>query len=399
MKVLFVLGHPNPFPGAGWTRIGFFADFLSKNGHSVEVLGTFSRSYFQKRGLKRYNYFNIFNLIFNIGRGFHPLLFILNSFMSFIFSFFFEIARKPHVTVISIPPGKVGIGASMACKLLGIKYIIDYRDEWEDYILGINTSKIYKGVYSIVKNFMTKIYTKGNLTVAVTPFFAKNLYLRGVKNVKVVPNGADANIFVPCNKKKARRKLGLCEDVFIIVYNGLIGAYYKLDVVIKALKKLKGSLRGKVKLMIVGDGPDLMKLLSAAKNLNLENNVCYLGVKDNKKELAEILSAADVGIIPGLYTQGQLPVKFYEYCACGLPVIATIDRDSLLAKFIIRYKIGVVCPPSNEEKLAETIYWLYAHKPFTNTAGKRARRFVEENFDRNKIAKTFLKLIESLGHN
>jgi len=42
LKILFVLGCPNPFPGAGWTRIGFFAEIWSNKGHKVDVLGAFS---------------------------------------------------------------------------------------------------------------------------------------------------------------------------------------------------------------------------------------------------------------------------------------------------------------------------------------------------------------------
>jgi hypothetical protein len=38
---LFVLGFPNPFLGAGWNRIGFFAEDWAKKGHVVEVLGAF----------------------------------------------------------------------------------------------------------------------------------------------------------------------------------------------------------------------------------------------------------------------------------------------------------------------------------------------------------------------
>jgi len=49
MKILFVLGFPNPFPGASWTRIGFFAEDRSKKGHAVEVLGAFSYKPFRKR--------------------------------------------------------------------------------------------------------------------------------------------------------------------------------------------------------------------------------------------------------------------------------------------------------------------------------------------------------------
>ena len=44
MNILFVLGRPNPFPGAAWTRIGFLAEDWSKKGHTIDVLGAFSFS-------------------------------------------------------------------------------------------------------------------------------------------------------------------------------------------------------------------------------------------------------------------------------------------------------------------------------------------------------------------
>ena len=49
-KILFVLGRPNPFPGAGWTRIGFFAENWFNKRHKVDVLGAFSYKSLQKRG-------------------------------------------------------------------------------------------------------------------------------------------------------------------------------------------------------------------------------------------------------------------------------------------------------------------------------------------------------------
>jgi len=158
----------------------------------------------------------------------------------------------------------------------------------------------------------------------------KNLYLRGAKNVIMMPNGADVNVFKPYEKKSVRKKLGLRKGDFILVYNGIIGEYYKLDVIIRALKKLKDDLRNKVKLLMIGSGPDLPKLINMVKNLVLKDNVLYLGVKNNRGETAEILSAADIGTVPGLYSKGQLPVKVFEYCACGLPVLAIVPSSSFL---------------------------------------------------------------------
>jgi len=246
---------------------------------------------------------------------------------------------------------------------------------------------------------MANLYAKCNLTVAAAPNFLLSLKSRGVTKVKCIPNGGDANLFKPYDKKAVRRKLGLRKDDFIIVYNGGIGAYYRLDIVIRTLTKLDASLRSKVKLLMLGDGPDLPKIMNMAKNLSLEDNMIYLGLKNDKRELAEILSASDVGLIPydnSPLWKNSVPAKFYEYCACGIPVIATVHNDSYLEELIKKHEIGVTSPPLDEEKLANAIYWLYKNKSFREAAGKRARQLIEEKFDRNKIAEEFLNLIKAM---
>ncbi|MHA1583362.1 MAG: hypothetical protein ACTSYM_12820 [Candidatus Baldrarchaeia archaeon] len=200
MKILFFLGFPNPFPGAAWSRIGFFADQWSRKGHSIEILGTFGYTSLKKMGARKSGKVNIFNLIFHIGVN-HPLIFILNSFVSFIVSIVFLLARRPDIVIISVPTGDAGTGAIMACKLIGVSYIIDYRDEWEDYNIDRSKSKICKEAYNLLKIVITKIYTRSNLIVTVTRLFAKNLSLRGVKNVRIMPNGADVSVFKPYEKR------------------------------------------------------------------------------------------------------------------------------------------------------------------------------------------------------
>ena len=394
MRILFVLGFPNPFPGAGWTRIGFFAKDWSKKGHSVEVLGTFSYKTLQKRGSRKFGKVNIFNLVFNMGL-IHPLVFTLNSIISFIVSTFFLLAKKPNVAVVSVPSGAAGLGALMACKLLKAKCVVDYRDEWEDYTISLINHKTGKLFYSIIRKLAACLYVRSQLVVAVTPNFATSLKLRGVTNVRVVWNGADITVFKPYAKNIGRKKLALSDSDFIIIYSGGIGGYYKLDVVIRALTKLYNQIKS-IKLMIIGDGPDLPFVLGLSKKLGLRDKVLYLGVKNDKNEIAEILAAGNVGIIPGLYARGQLPAKFFEYCACGIPVIATVNENSLLTTLIREYRIGMVSPPMEEEKLAEAIYRIYKNKSFREAAGKRVRLLIEQKFDRTKIAENFLKLIEAV---
>ena len=315
--------------------------------------------------------------------------------MSFVFSVFFLIVKKPDLAIISVPTGDVGLGALIACRLSGVKTVVDYRDEWEDFASSMSDNENQKSFYRLVKQGMTLLYSKSCLTVTVTSGFLSNLKSRGVANIVLMPNGADTSVFCPLVKSETRKKLNLSESDFVIVYSGIIGGYYKLDVVIKLLANIRGST-GSFKFLIVGEGSELPALKKLSAQLGLNDSVFYLGVKNNLHDVAEIISASDVGIIPGIYTKGQLAVKFFEYCSCGVPVIAVAPDDSIIVNLIDEYRVGLSIPSMDEIKLAKTIHKLYTDTAFRVDAGKRARALIEEKFNRNKTAEQYLELIEGL---
>jgi glycosyltransferase involved in cell wall biosynthesis len=389
MKVLFFLGFPNPFPGAGWTRVGFFADQWSRKGHIIEVLGAFSYKAFSKRGVKRLNNINIFNLTFNMGLT-QPLVFILDTLISFAVSILVLLSRKPNLAIVSVPAGDVGLGVIIACKITRTKCIVDYRDEWEDYAVSISDSEAAKLFYSTVKKLTAVLYAGCRIIVAVTPNSEKALIKRGLRNVTLITNGADVKAFKPLNIKKD-------SNIFTIFYSGGIGGYYRLDIVVKAVKKLVDKGLNDIRLLIAGEG-EVSKILSLARELDISSHIEYLGSINDKKELAKLIATSDVGILPyddNPLWKNSVPAKFYEYCACGIPVIATVHNDSYLEELIKKHEIGVTSPPLDEKKLANAIYWLYKNKSFREAAGKRARQLIEEKFDRNKIAEEYLNLIEA----
>lgn len=137
-------------------------------------------------------------------------------------------------------------------------------------------------------------------------------------------------------------------------------------------------------------------VLELSEKLGLSNKVLYLGVKNDQNQVAEILAAGDTGIIPGAYSKGQVPAKFFEYCACGVPVIATVSESSLLARMIKEHNVGLTVPSMDEKKLSEAILWMYKNESFRLGAGKRARSLIELKFDRNIIAEEFFRLIEGV---
>jgi glycosyltransferase involved in cell wall biosynthesis len=386
MKVMFVIGLPCPFPSAAWTRIESFVNALIEKGYQVQVICS------EKRGLQSY-----INGVPLRTQG------VFNAFAFFIVTFVKVLRYRPNFVIISVPPGIHAFGASLACFLLKQNVIFDYRDRWEDYLIYKTSNKIKRNLYRILKSLMSFLYSKATLVITVIPPFKEHLSKRGIKNVYLLPNGADTNVFKPLpSKKQLREKHDLEDDSFIMIYSGHIGKYYKLDPIIKALGILSTlkNIDRKVKLVLAGEGEDVEYILKLSKQLNLEKNIKYLGVKYNKKELAEIIALADVGIIPfnkNPLWKEALPAKLFEYCSSGIPVIATVESDSLLASVIDKEKIGFHVEPENIDDLAQVIIQIITDDKFLFDASKRAREFVVREFDRTKIAKKFVKLLEALS--
>jgi glycosyltransferase involved in cell wall biosynthesis len=400
MRIMFFLHYPNPFPEAAWRRIEFFAEYFQKKGHKVTIVGAFSYMTIRKAGSTRLNGIRLLNItpiimMTNIiSLTFNTISSLLSCFIPFIMV-------RPDIVIISVPVGETALGPFVGTKLFRTKRVVlDYRDEWEDFALKMAKSRIYKKACQSLKGIMTKFYSKIYLIMATTGPIAAGLSSRGLENVKIVTNGADTQIFKPYDKDCVRNKIGIDKGDFIIVYSGIFGAYYRLDVVIKALEKII-ERKYNVKFLMIGQGDvEIEKIMRLARKKGLESNVIYLGAKSDRMQIAEILSASDVGIIPydsNSLWKHTLPVKSLEYLACGLPIIATTYSDSVLGKLICENQVGMITDPENIESLVTIIERMYNDKLFLKNAGKRALCLIQDYFDRNKITEDlYHELIESM---
>jgi len=398
MKILFVLAHPIPSPSAAWRRVSFFAEFFKKKCNKVFISGAVNIPPFRAvANVEKGKGIPLLKTTFTLPFWWNPLISLLNAIIHFVCLTPLFLMLRPKAVIVSVPPTEPCIGLFLTSRLAGCKFIVDYRDESEDYLISISKNKLSRIAFQFNKSLMSALYKKSDLITTVTPNFVDSLKSRGVTNVRLIPNGADVTVFKRYDKNIIRRKLELGDNDFIIVYSGGIGGYYRLDVVVKAVKKLVDKSLNDVRLLIAGDG-EISKILNLARKLNISSRIKYLGSINDREELAKLIATSDAGIIPyddNPLWKNSVPAKFYEYCACGIPVIATVHNDSYLEELIKKHEIGVTSPPLDEEKLANAIYWLYKNKSFREAAGKRARQLIEEKFDRNKMAEEYLNLIET----
>jgi glycosyltransferase involved in cell wall biosynthesis len=395
-RVLLFLDEPNPISGAPWTRIKSFAKAFLTKKHEVDVIGVFTPTSLQKRGIKKTNGINAINLTLKIPL-INPSIFMLNAATSFFSSMAILAVRRPKVAVVSFPGGDSGTGFIIACSILRIRYVVDYRDEWENQIIcSSKLSQFSKSCYRLIKKMAVFLYKRAAFVSVVTTPFVVDLNKMGVTNVLHIPNGAVCSAFKPVERKSDN-------GFFSIVYSGGVGEYYRLDIVLSAIGILVGRNIRNIRLLIVGRGTNeriLYNLRAYAQQLGIQQSFIYLGNKSNVAELSKIIAEADAGIIPyddSPLWKNALPAKFYEYCSSGLPVIATTYDDSILGKLIRKNDIGLTSNPLDDKGLADIIEEIYWNKEYRVTAGRRARVLIEEHFDRTNLSALFAEKVCEAG--
>ena len=316
-----------------------------------------------------------------------PFAILINFFLTIFYFSIVLLTSKVDVVIISLPTGDIGLGAIIPCIIFKKKYVIDYRDEWEDYSIINTRSSLLSKIYRVLRVFATYCYDNSILITTVTTNIVKSLSRRGLTNIVYVPNGANVDIFKPTGKKSGSK--------FNIIYVGQIGKYYRIDIILESLSVLIKKGYHNIEFILVGWG-DIRDVMIKSKELGILKNIKYLGTIHNKHKLAQTISYSQIGIIP--FNQSEiwlnaLPAKFFEYAACGLPTIATISKKSVLYDMIMPNRIGTVVPSENYQKLADSIALFYEDNKLLQQYGENARIFILNNFDREIIASTLINTI------
>ena len=386
-------------------RVHDFARFLVPMGNRVSVVTrTGVRDMLQVKAGEEIGHIRVYralSLDFRLGEVMLDAFEIVSV---FLLSLTVAVREKAEIIVISVPPGVLGIGAFFAGKLLGKKVVVDVRDKWEDHSIIFSKYKLVRWNHLILKKLYDVFLRRADKVVAVTQSLVEYLKDRGASRVVLVPNGTDVNLFRLRNDHEisaTRSQLGLSDDDTVLVYAGGIG-YYRPDVVIQALHNVaRNDTTCKLKFVVMGRGEPqrIDEMLKLIEDLRLQNDVVFLGQR-KREYVAEILPCCDVGMVP--YDDKPLwayahPAKFFDYCASGLPVIATTSEDSELASLIKKHNIGYIAEPLNSIELASAI------RQFCNLSEKkrrdmseRARSLAVNTFNRVKTAKKLMETLQGI---
>ena len=87
--------------------------------------------------------------------------------------------------------------------------------------------------------------------------------------------------------------------------------------------------------------------------------------------------------VPAFY-RGTSPNKFFDYPACGLPVVN--NYPGWLAEMISEHQLGIPVPPRDPEAFAKALIQLSDQPALVASMGVNARTLAESNFSRRLLA-------------
>jgi len=151
-----------------------------------------------------------------------------------------------------------------------------------------------------------------------------------------------------CQRPDFRRFVRSHNDHRVIFVGSLARPYKGVDVLLKAVSIcIKKGLP--IHLTIIGDGKYLRGLKMLARNLNISDNVEFLGRLPPGMPIFKKLREADLFVLPS-FSEG-LPRALLEAMACGLPCIGT--RVGGIPEVLPR---EVLVSPGDVKGLANKIY-------------------------------------------
>lgn len=251
---------------------------------------------------------------------------------------------------------------------------------------GDSEEHLKKGKLGLVGFFGKRIIKKTDKIQVISNYLKDfALHQGAISPIAVVPNGVDLKKYKTQSVKHKNLKLkyNIKDNEKIVITTSRLVYKNGIDILIKAINELKNIIpQSRIKLFILGDGVLRKELENLTEELNLKNEVIFLGFIA-QDEIYDYLKIADVFVRPSR-SEG-LGNSFLEAMAAGIPVIGAAVGG--IPDFLINGKTGLFCEADNYKDLAKKIKLILEDGKLREKIILNGKNLVEEKYDWEKISK------------
>ena len=209
------------------------------------------------------------------------------------------------------------------------------------------------------------------------------------ERVEVIPRGRVIDQFQPPGEdacKQLKTDLGISQRSPVFLNVGRLVDQKGQAHLIRAMARLHEDLP-MAHLLLAGDGWNREPLQRLADELEIANNISFLGTRG---DIPALLAASDIFVFPSLYE--GLPGALVEAMLAGKPIIASDIPE--VREVIQTGTHGILCPATDDRALAAAMLQLANDSKRRQQFARCARQTARARYDINQVVKSTERFYE-----
>lgn len=305
------------------------------------------------------------------------------------------LAKEPEVVVATSTPLTIGIPGYLLSRLRRVPFVLELRDLWPDCVVAwevVRSKPLIRAGYWL-ESFL---YRKARRILAVTDGIRRELIRKGIdpEKISVITNASDIELFDPSGPRADLAALAqVPADAFACIHSGSLGFANCVEFLLDVAENLREM--PSIHFIVLGAGSQKARLMAEAARRQL-HAVHFLDAVP-KTEVPAFLRSVHLGIAafrPGPLTYIFLPNKFFDYLACGLPVMVNFDGEA--RAHLEGANAGFYVAPHDVPACAQAIKDLAASPKRARAMAANARRLAETRFSWDHKAVDFRNAISTV---
>ena len=245
------------------------------------------------------------------------------------------------------------------------------------------------GTDSSLKEAIRYGIEKSDVVTAVSDSLKEQTYemINPAKEIRTVYNFVDEREYNLKDSSPLKAELGLNQDAKVLIHVSNFRKVKRVMDVVDTFHKVNKEIDSK--LLLVGDGPEMGRIVQQVRELELEEHVMFLGKRDN---LSELYSLSDVKLL--LSEKEAFGLVLLEAMACGVPGVGSSVGG--IPEIINHGENGYLVDLGDTEQAAKYIIGMFSDNELHEQLKQAALRTAKERFHSEQILQQYEEIYESL---
>jgi hypothetical protein len=278
----------------------------------------------------------------------------------------------------------------MLNKKFGIKWIADYRDDWNTSELQSSSTIEKKIISKIQSNSEKKWVASAECITSVSKVYADKIGKFVKKKGVVILNGYDGiedTTFLALEKNK-----------FNITYNGSLYPTQPIEPILNAIKKIIHTKEISIEIHIHFPGLafDKKQKKRVEDNMAGYEHITHITDRISKEEVIQIQKKSDVLLmISHSNIKGIPSSKMYEYIGLKKEILLYPNDHDIIEETLNHSGLGIIC--ENENEIYQKLLNLIISKQEGKTSAPLIQNSTIEFYSRKKQTAELAKLLDSIS--